>query len=128
MQPSIKVNGKDKLGSADSVPHELQQLKQKLAPLVEHDRLDEAFRSMMQWMVNFLVHSQIIETKQMASRPVYHNDIYSYFVKSFQGFDKVCSCVDVDGGAWVGPVVDHYSSMLIEYAENADFEIHSNPF
>ena len=28
----------------------------------------------------------------------------------------------------MGPVIDHYSSLLISYAEKADFEIHANPF
>lgn len=117
------MNGKDKLGSADSVPHEFQQLKHKLAQFVEPQSLDEAFKSMMQWMVHFLVHSQIIETKQTMKRPVYHNDIYTSFVKSFTGFEKVCTQVDLDGGAWVGPLVDYYSTLLIEYAECADSEI-----
>lgn len=31
-------------------------------------------------------------------------------------------------GEWMGPVIDHYSSLLIKYAEQADFEIHENPF
>jgi hypothetical protein len=31
-------------------------------------------------------------------------------------------------GAWMGTVVDHISSLLVDYAEQADQEIHSNPF
>lgn len=73
LDPKINVTGKDKLGSSELVPHELQQLKQKLTKIAEFP--EDAFNPLMQWIVNFLVHSQIVtETKP---RPVVHNEIYN---------------------------------------------------
>jgi hypothetical protein len=46
LQPNIRVKAKDKLGSADSVPNDFNQLKQKVAQIVstnENDKLSEAF-------------------------------------------------------------------------------------
>lgn len=40
----------------------------------------------------------------------------------------MCSSLEVMDGAWMGTVVDHISSLLVDYAEQADQEIHSNPF
>lgn len=62
-------------------------------------------------MVNFLVHSQILEAKSAVpqTRPIINNEIFNSFIKCYQGFDKVSSSWDIMDGAWIGIVVDHLS-------------------
>lgn len=57
-----------------------------------------------------------------------HNEIFNQFVKCYQGLRKMCNTFEAQDRAWMGHVVDHFSTLLIEYAENADNEITSNPF
>jgi hypothetical protein len=46
-QPQIKVNGKDKLGGAETVPNDLQSLKPMLQGMCSPERTDEAFKALM---------------------------------------------------------------------------------
>ena len=55
------------------------------------------------------------------------NEIFNFFVKCYEGFEKVSSWDKMDG-SWIGVVVDHLSELLVEYAEAADAEIYKNPF
>ena len=73
LDPQINVTGKDKLGSSEQVPHELSQLRTKLAKIAVSP--EDAFNPLMQWIVNFLVHSQIVT--EIKPRPVVHNEIYN---------------------------------------------------
>ena len=40
----------------------------------------------------------------------------------------MCVPFDCADQEWMGLVVDHFNTLLIEYAEKADHEILSNPF
>jgi len=74
-----------------------------------------------------MVHSNIIDSRLNWSKPIIKNDIYTNFVKSFQGFEKVVGWVIMDG-SWIGVVVDFECELLTRYAEEADAEILANPF
>ena len=76
----------------------------------------------------FLLHVQLRESPNASSNQIVQNNIYSNFVKSYEGLDKVCGALDLAEGNWIGLFVDHYSQLLTEYAELADAEIKSNPF
>lgn len=78
-------------------------------------------------MVNFLIHAQTVETKP-ASKPCINNEIFNQFCKSYTGLKKMCSVFDVSEGTWMAMLVDFFTRQLIDYAEEADYEIHSNPF
>lgn len=59
LSPLIRVKGKDKLGSAGSIPNDFNQLKQKVTQISKIGGKDnlEGFTALMQFMVAFLVHS-----------------------------------------------------------------------
>jgi len=40
----------------------------------------------------------------------------------------MCEAFDVTDGPWMSQLVDHYTSQLVSFAEEADYEILSNPF
>lgn len=61
------MNGKDKLGGAETVPNDLQALKPMLQGMCSPERADEAFKGLMQWVVYFLLHVQLRESPNASS-------------------------------------------------------------
>jgi len=57
LAPTIRVKAKDKLGGPESTPSDFNSLKQKVAEFESDGEQNEKFKALMQWMINFLVHS-----------------------------------------------------------------------
>ena len=57
---------------------------------------------------------------------LFANDVLKIFQDSYVAFTEVCSMNHFDG-CWIGPVVDLMTTLLVQFAEEADEANLSNP-
>lgn len=70
-------------------------------------------------MIMFLV--QFLNTSVLIDQNATSNHVFDQYLKSFLEFSKVCE-LDCFDFAWFGTVVNHMSTLLVKYAEEADKE------
>ena len=79
----------------------------------------------MLWATNFIKHSRHLDQQGSWDSTCNANEVFSAFLDSYKGFERVCS-FEVMDGKWISIIVDHMTELLITYAEEADIETQLN--
>ena len=77
------------------------------------------------WATAFLKHSRFLDQQGSWDSTSNADQVFLAFQDSFRGFEKVCG-FEVMDGKWISMIVDHMTELLVQYAEEADYEAHQN--